>query len=46
MPTYSDYTFEYVGIKKSIEKKLERLLAIFPYLVILGARQCGKTYLS
>jgi len=33
-------------IKRSIENKLDRLLAIFPCLVILGARQCGKTHLS
>lgn len=33
-------------IKRSIKKKLERLLAIFPCLIILGVRQCGKTHLS
>lgn len=35
-----------VDIKRSIAPKLDRLLSIFPCLVILGARQCGKTHLS
>ncbi|VAX08499.1 hypothetical protein MNBD_GAMMA26-708, partial [hydrothermal vent metagenome] len=31
------------GIKRNIESKLNRLLSYFPAVVILGARQCGKS---
>lgn len=33
-------------IKRAIYTKLDKLLSIFPCLVILGPRQCGKTFLS
>lgn len=35
-----------LDIKRSVYRKLDKLLGIFPCLVIIGPRQCGKTYLS
>ncbi len=32
--------------KRNVQKKAEYLLTLFPALVILGARQCGKTTLA
>ncbi len=34
------------GVKRNIEQKVKKLLDIFPVVVILGARQVGKTVLS
>ncbi len=34
------------GLKRNLERKINKLLKIFPCLIILGPRQCGKTYLS
>jgi len=31
---------------RAVHEKIDRLLAIFPCVVILGPRQCGKTHLS
>jgi len=32
--------------KRNIEKKINELLSFFPLVIILGARQCGKTTLA
>lgn len=32
--------------KRNLSKKLTKLLALFPVVVILGTRQCGKTTLA
>jgi len=34
------------GLKRNIEEKIIKLLDIFPVVIILGARQVGKTFLS
>lgn len=34
------------GLKRNIEQKINRLAQSFPVVVILGARQCGKSTLS
>ena len=34
------------GLKRHCEKKIQTLLRHFPVVLILGVRQCGKTYLS
>jgi predicted AAA+ superfamily ATPase len=34
------------GKKRNLEKKLIKLLELFPVVVILGTRQCGKTTLA
>lgn len=35
-----------LDVERNVAPNLERLLAIFPCLVIVGPRQCGKTHLS
>ncbi len=35
-----------VGIKRHIEVRIKKLLQHFPAVVVLGVRQCGKTYLA
>ena len=35
-----------IGKKRNLHKKLTKLLDLFPVVVILGTRQCGKTTLA
>ena len=34
------------GVKRNLEQKINRLLALFPVVMLIGARQTGKTTLS
>jgi predicted AAA+ superfamily ATPase len=34
------------GIKRNSYRKAQKLLEVFPAIVILGSRQCGKTTLA
>ncbi|OGQ34249.1 MAG: hypothetical protein A3F16_07915 [Deltaproteobacteria bacterium RIFCSPHIGHO2_12_FULL_43_9] len=34
------------GINRNISSKINRLLDLFPAVIILGVRQCGKTFLT
>ena len=34
------------GLKRHCAQKIKSLLRHFPAVVVLGVRQCGKTYLS
>lgn len=34
------------GLKRNIEGKINKLLDLFPVVIILGVRQCGKTFLA
>ena len=34
------------GKKRNLQKKLTKLLELFPVVVILGTHQCGKTTLA
>ena len=34
------------GVKRNLEQKLNRLLTLFPVVMLIGARQTGKTTLS
>ena len=40
------YSFTMTLINRNIEGKIEQLLRIFPVVVLVGARQTGKTVLS
>ncbi len=43
---YQTQTLEFTGMLREIQTKINQLLTYFPVVVILGARQCGKTTLA